>query len=63
MPIKLELSASVGFIHKESVTMHSHTVLKWLDLTTWRVIKVLMKGTVKTVNERNCKSFLDLSAH
>jgi hypothetical protein len=28
IPIILELSASVGFIHKESVTMHGHTVLK-----------------------------------
>ena len=26
--IKLEFSASVGFIHKESVTMHGHTILK-----------------------------------
>jgi hypothetical protein len=24
----LELSASVGFIHKESIMMHGHTVLK-----------------------------------
>jgi hypothetical protein len=28
IPIKLEFSASVGFIHKEYVTMHSHTILK-----------------------------------
>ena len=28
IPIKLEFSASVGFIHKESVTMHSHTIVK-----------------------------------
>jgi hypothetical protein len=28
IPIKLELSASVGFIHKETVTMHGHTFLK-----------------------------------
>ena len=28
--IKLEFSASVGFIHKEFVTMHSHTIVKWL---------------------------------
>jgi hypothetical protein len=27
--IKLELSASVGFIHNESVTMRGHTVLKF----------------------------------
>jgi hypothetical protein len=27
LPItKLELSASVGFIHKESITMHGHTI-------------------------------------
>jgi len=24
----LEFSASVGFIHKESVTMHGHTIVK-----------------------------------
>jgi hypothetical protein len=30
IPIKLELSASVGFIHKEYITMHGHTVLKCL---------------------------------
>ena len=29
IPIKLEFSASVGFIHKESVTMHGHTILKF----------------------------------
>ena len=28
IPVKLELSVSVGFIHKESITMHGHTVLK-----------------------------------
>jgi hypothetical protein len=28
IPIKLGLSASVGFIHKESITMHGHTSLK-----------------------------------
>jgi len=28
MPIKLEFSASVCFIHKESVTMHGHTIVK-----------------------------------
>jgi len=29
IPIKLEFSASVSFIHKESVTMHSHTIVKF----------------------------------
>jgi len=28
LPIKLEFSASVGFIHTESVTMHGHTIVK-----------------------------------
>jgi len=28
----LEFCASVGFIHKESVTMHGHTIVK---LTDW----------------------------
>ena len=28
IPIKLEFGASVGFIHKESVTMHGHTITK-----------------------------------
>jgi len=27
IPINLEFSASVGFIHKEFVTMHGHTIL------------------------------------
>jgi hypothetical protein len=26
IPLKLGFSASVGFIHKESVTMHGHTI-------------------------------------
>ena len=32
IPIKLEFSAFVGFIHKESVTMHNHTIVKNLNL-------------------------------
>jgi hypothetical protein len=28
IPIKLEFSASVGFIRRESVTMHGHTIVK-----------------------------------
>jgi len=30
IPIKLEFGASVGLIHKESVTMHSHAIIKKL---------------------------------
>jgi len=28
MKLKLEFSASVGFIYKESVKMHGHTIVK-----------------------------------
>ena len=34
IPIKLEFSASVGFTHKESVTMHGHTIVKKKTPTT-----------------------------
>jgi len=27
----MEFGASVGFIHKESLTMHGHTILKFLN--------------------------------
>jgi hypothetical protein len=30
IPIKLEFSESVGFIHKEFVTLHGHTILNGL---------------------------------
>jgi hypothetical protein len=29
IPRKLEFSTSVGFVHKESVTMHGHTIVKY----------------------------------
>ena len=32
IPIKLDISASVGFIHKESVTMHGHTIVKYIKI-------------------------------
>jgi len=32
IPIKLEFSASVGFIRKESVTMHGHMIVKYIEL-------------------------------
>jgi len=32
IPIKLEFSASVGLIHKQSVTMHGHTIIKFMEL-------------------------------
>ena len=33
IPIKLECSASVGFIHKEFVTMRGHTILQFSSYT------------------------------
>ena len=30
IPIKLEFSASVGFIHKESVSIHGHTIIMFM---------------------------------
>ena len=33
IPIRLEFSASVGFIHKEFVTMHGQTILKFKKIT------------------------------
>ena len=33
IPIKLEFSVFVGFIHKESVTMHGHTIVTNKDST------------------------------
>ena len=35
IPIKLEFGASVGFIHKEFVTMHGHTILKFSATNTF----------------------------
>jgi hypothetical protein len=41
MPIiKLELSASVGFVHKESITMHGHTILKF-DVSFFVIFSIL----------------------
>jgi hypothetical protein len=37
IPIKLEFSASVGFIHKESVTMHGHRIVAFH--ITWHIFK------------------------
>ena len=38
IPIKLEFSGSVGFIHKEFVTLHDHTILKY-DV---RILRLLL---------------------
>jgi hypothetical protein len=37
-PIKSEFSASVGFIHKESVTMCSHTIVKYKKVCLLTII-------------------------
>jgi len=37
IPIKFDFSSSVGFIHKESVMMHGHTIVKYYHKCTWVV--------------------------
>ena len=41
IPINLEFSASVGFIHKEFVTMHGHTILKCKCKFTFKVYNII----------------------
>ena len=46
-PIKLEFSASVCFIHKESITMHGHTIVKNkipLSEPYWKVVCLSVTG-------------------
>ena len=45
IPIKLEFSASVGFIDKESVTMHGHTIVK-LVVINFKLRELLLKHKV-----------------
>ena len=40
MPINLEFSASVGFVHKEFITIHGHTILKFKQNPFWYVALV-----------------------
>ena len=40
IPIKLEFSASVGFIDKESVTMQGHTVVKYTFFLAFIYVKI-----------------------
>jgi len=40
IPIKEEFSASVGFIHKESVTMHGHMILKQPEVFFRKKVKL-----------------------
>ena len=39
IPIKLEFSAFVGFIHKESVTIHGHTIVKYFSVISLQKVK------------------------
>jgi hypothetical protein len=46
IPIKLEFGASVGFINKESVTMHGHTIVKfWTNLNIRVSQKIILQCT------------------
>ena len=46
IPINLEFSASVGFIHKESVTMHGHMIVKKGDI----LVTILWDVTVNLLD-------------
>jgi hypothetical protein len=48
IPIKLKFSASVGFIHKESVTMHGHTIVK--NQTTNCLQTIAIKNQLELTN-------------
>ena len=51
-PIKLEFGASVGFIHKETLTMHSHTIVKHQWMFHLNFIHVEKQSTPITGVER-----------
>jgi hypothetical protein len=59
----MEISASVGFIHKESVTMHGHTIVKitgkrifnTVGLVTLARLKRLQLFGLKTKNTNPMK--------
>jgi hypothetical protein len=40
LPTKLEFSASVGFVHTESVTIHGHTIVKLSETIRIHAMKV-----------------------
>jgi len=40
----LEFIAYVGFIHKESVTMHGHMIIKFSDLLTGKQFPVFQRS-------------------
>ena len=47
IPIKLDFRASVGFIHKESVTMHGHTIVKYIKNVFTRKLKKEIQLTLR----------------
>ena len=59
--VELELSAYVGFIHKESVTMHGHTILKFNEgqLNTQSIF--FEKNTQKLIYPQKQNSFLHVT--
>ena len=51
IPIQLEFGASVGFIHKESVAMHVHTIVKNGDILPRRTQVFVFEEDLKEGNE------------
>jgi hypothetical protein len=63
IPIKLEFSAPVGFIHKEFVTIHGHTILKFsVHTVTNRQVKpnklrlAQLKWKIACYEKNRCES-------
>jgi len=56
IPIKLEFSASVGFIPKESATMHSHTIIKIYSEILSMVISVQVDTRFSTFALKSCEN-------
>ena len=56
IPMKLESSASVGFIHKEFVTMHGHNDLKrWLS--SLELSTICHSNAICTLRKSHCTCF------
>jgi hypothetical protein len=62
IPIKLEFSAAVGFIHKKSVTMHGHTTVKSnIEVSVVNKVKEIWFYIFLTWKKKTCCYFIDKS--
>ena len=59
IPIKSEFNASVGFIHKESVTMHGHTIVKKMKTVFffYKIMLRFLENTRRHVSEDSRRNY------